>query len=62
MVVPIDTLIADTDRFIRNEAEKRKYGDIIVKITMNDGVPVRLETAICEHIARRTTTKCVVIK
>ena len=62
MVVPIDTLIADSDRFIRDEASKRRYGDIIVKITMNDGVPVRLETAFCEHIARRTATKYVVKK
>ena len=62
MVVPIETLIADSDRFIRDEAKKRKYGEIIVTITMHEGVPVKLETAFCEHIARRTTTRYVVKK
>ena len=62
MVVPIETLIAEADRFILEEAKKRKYGEISVTITMHEGVPVKLETAFCEHVARRTATRYVVKK
>lgn len=45
-----------------NLQQPKKYDDIIVKITLNDGFPVKIEKTFCEHITRRTTTKLVVQK
>ncbi len=62
MNIPLSQVLNESNEFCRKVAGKEKYGDIIVKITLNDGFPVKLEKTFCEHITRRTTTKLVVQK
>ena len=53
----ISKALEETNSFILREAEKNKYGDITVTITLNDGVPVKLTKVFCEHLVRRKTIK-----
>ena len=62
MNIPLSQVLNESNEFCRKGAGKEKYGDIIVKITLNDGFPVKLEKTFCEHITRRTTTKLVIQK
>ncbi|MCR4626489.1 MAG: hypothetical protein K5640_02475 [Treponema sp.] len=62
MNVLLSEVISEANDFIRQVADKEKYGDIIVKITLNDGFAVKLEKAYCEHLTKRKTTGFVVHK
>ncbi len=62
MNVNIKQVLEEAQEFILQQASKKKYGDISVTITMNDGIPVKLTNSFCEHISRRSTSKLVVEK
>jgi hypothetical protein len=62
MNVNIKQVAEEAQQFILQQASEKKFGDITVTITMNDGVPVKLTNSFCEHISKRRTTKLVVEK
>ena len=62
MNVPLSDVISEINDFVYEVTGKEKYGEIIVKITLNDGFPVKLEKAYCEHLTRRLTASLVVEK
>ena len=53
----MEKAITEAQKFIKQQAEQNKYGDITVTITLNDGVPVKLTKVFCEHVVRRRTSK-----
>jgi hypothetical protein len=62
MNIPLSKILEESNEFVRRIAGEQKYGDIIVKITLNDGFPVKLEKAFSEHLTKRKTTRLVVQK
>ncbi|MBP3742769.1 MAG: hypothetical protein J6J00_07265 [Treponema sp.] len=62
MNIPLSKVLEESNEFVRRIAGEQKYGDIIVKITLNDGFPVKLEKAFSEHLTKRKTTRLVVQK
>ena len=62
MNVPLSKLLEESNDFCRKIAGEEKFGEIIVKITLNDGFPVKLEKAFCEHVTRRSVNRYVVQK
>lgn len=62
MNIPLSKVLEESSEFVRRIAGEQKYGDIIVKITLNDGFPVKLEKAFSEHLTKRKTTRLVVQK
>ncbi len=62
MNVPLSKILEESNDYCRKMAGEQKYGEIIVKITLNDGFPVKLEKAFCEHVTRRSWTSYVVKK
>ena len=59
MNVPLSDVLSEANDYVRLVADREKYGDIIVKITLNDGFPVKIEKAYCEHLTKRKTTRVV---
>ena len=59
MNVPLSKLLEESNEFCRKIAGEEKFGEIIVKITLNDGFPVKLEKAFCEHVTRRSVERYV---
>lgn len=43
--------------YITRKACEKKFGDITVKVSLKDGVPVKVETAYCEYYVERKTKK-----
>ena len=62
MNVPLFKILEESNDYCRRIAAEEKYGEIIVKITLNDGFPVKLEKAFCEHVTRRSVERLVVKK
>ena len=62
MNVPLSKILEESNDYCRRIAAEEKYGEIIVKITLNDGFPVKLEKAFCEHVTRRSVERLVVKK
>lgn len=62
MNILLSKVLEESNEFVRRIAGEQKYGDIIVKITLNDGFPVKLEKAFSEHLTKRKTTRLVVQK
>ena len=62
MNVSLSQVLEESNEFVRRIAGEQKFGDIIVKITLNDGFPVKIEKAFSEHLTRRKTTCLVVNK
>ena len=62
MNIPLSKVLEESNEFVRRIAGEQKYGDIIVKITLNDGFPVKLVKAFSEHLTKRKTTRLVVQK
>ena len=50
MNVPLSKILEESNDYCRRIASEEKYGEIIVRITLNDGCPVKLEKSFCEHI------------
>ena len=59
MNVPLFKILEESNDYCRRIAAEEKYGEIIVKITLNDGFPVKLEKAFCEHVTRRSVERFV---
>lgn len=62
MNVPLSNILEESNDYCRRIASEEKYGEIIVRITLNDGFPVKLEKAFCEHVTRRYFKRYVVKK
>ena len=62
MIVPLSDIIEEADEFITKVLKSEKFGDVIIRITLDEGVPVKLEKAFCEHLTRRKTASLVVNK
>lgn len=62
MNVPLSKILEKSNDYCRRIAAEEKYGEIIVRITLNDGFPVKLEKAFCEHVTRRDFKRYVVKK
>ncbi len=62
MIVTLDEVLDESEKYVRKMAEEKRYGDITVTVTLHDGMPVKLSTAFCEHLARRTLKKFTVHK
>ena len=62
MNVALSKILEESNDYCRRIAAEEKYGEIIVRITLNDGCPVKLEKSFCEHITRRSVNRYVVHK
>ena len=52
MNVSLSQVLEESNEFVRRIAGEQKFGDIIVKITLNDGFPVKIEKAFSERGVR----------
>ena len=48
--------------FITSTAKEKRYGDVSVLITFDEGFPVKITTSYCEHRAKRNKTRWSVVE
>ena len=42
MIVTLDEVLDESEKYVRKMAEEKRYGDITVTVTLHDGMPVSL--------------------
>ncbi|MCR4735332.1 MAG: hypothetical protein K5829_10065 [Treponema sp.] len=45
--------------FITRKACENKFGDITVRVSLKDGVPVKIEKSYCEYFVQRKSERVV---
>ncbi len=59
MDLRVNEAIAQCNEYIKKMADEKKYGDITVTVTLNDGVPVKITQSFCARFVQRRTGQIV---